>query len=128
MQRRDLTRLGFFAFFAAAAAVVVWKHPWSSGGGPDLKFDTVQVDKGPIAAKVNATGTLSPRPTVQVGAQVSGRIVELDVDFNDHVKKGQVIARLDPQLIQAQIAQNRATAAAARAAVVKAQVALTDAQ
>lgn len=128
MQRRNYVKLGVVVFLVAAAAAVVWKHPWSSGGGSDLTFDTVAVDKGTIAAKVNATGTLSPRHTVQVGAQVSGRIIELDVDFNDHVTKGQVIAKLDPQVIQAQIAQQKASVASARAALTKAQVALADAQ
>jgi HlyD family secretion protein len=127
MRRSSATKLGALAFVIAAAAVVVWKHPWSSGGGPDLKFDTVAVDKGPIAAKVSATGTLSPRKTVQVGAQVSGRITELHADFNDHVTKDQVIARLDPQIVQAQIVQTRATLTAARANVAKAKVALDDA-
>jgi HlyD family secretion protein len=127
MQRKSVARLGIPAFVLAAAAVVVWKHPWSSGGGPDLKYDTVAVDKGSIAAKVTASGTLSPRKNVQVGAQVSGRIIELDADFNDHVKKDQVIARLDPQLIDAQIAQNKANLSSARASLTKAQVALADA-
>ena len=57
------------------------------------RYETVAVDRGPIVAKVTATGTLSALVTVQVGSQVSGRIEEINVDFNSPVKKGQVIAQ-----------------------------------
>jgi HlyD family secretion protein len=129
MQRRNLTRLGISVFLVAAAAVVIWKHPWSPGGGPDLKFDTVAVDKGPIEAKVSATGTLAPRHTVTVGAQVSGKIIWLspDGDFNSVVKQGEEIAKIDPTLIDAQIAQSTANVASAAASLTKAKVALADA-
>ena len=56
------------------------------------------LDRGRIVARVTATGTLSALVTVQVGSQVSGRIAEIYVDFNSPVKKGQVIAKIDPQL------------------------------
>jgi HlyD family secretion protein len=68
---------------------------------PELTYRTVTVDRGPIVARVTATGTLSAHVTVQVGAQVSGRLMEILVDFNSIVKKGQIIARLDPELYKA---------------------------
>jgi HlyD family secretion protein len=64
---------------------------------------------------------------VQVGAQVSGRVVEIRADFNDQVKKGQIIAKLDEQVLRAQIAQAAAAVALANANINKAQVALADA-
>jgi HlyD family secretion protein len=127
MKRRKTLKIALGSFLAAAAAVVIWQRPWAGRGGSDLTFDTVAVDQGAIQAKVTASGTLSPRKNVQVGAQVSGRIIELDADFNDHVKKDQIIAKLDPRGVEAQIAQNRANLQAARASLTKAQVQLTDA-
>ena len=56
-----------------------------------------------------ANGTLSARGTVQVGAQVTGRVIELNVDFNDKVKKGQLIAKLDESVPKAQIEQAQAS-------------------
>lgn len=63
-------------------------------------YRLVPVGRGDVTSVVTATGTLSAVRTVQVGTQVSGQIAELRADFNDHVKKGQVVARLDPTLLQ----------------------------
>ncbi len=65
-------------------------------GAPAVSYRTVTVDRGDIESTVSSTGTLSAVTTVQVGAQVSGLITELHADFNSRVKKGQLIARLDP--------------------------------
>src|SRR5438046_7324397 len=78
------------------------------------KFDTVKIDRGRIVARVTATGTLSALVTVQVGAQVSGRIQELKVDFNSPVKKGQIIAKIDSQLSAASVEQACANSVAAQ--------------
>ncbi|HEY4181164.1 MAG TPA: efflux RND transporter periplasmic adaptor subunit [Kofleriaceae bacterium] len=115
------------AIVAAAAVFVVMKKPWVKSA-PPITYTTVQVGKGKIAAQVTANGTLSARGTVTVGAQVSGRIVELNADFNDHVKKGQIIAKLDEQVLKAQITSASATLALQQANVAKAQVTLDDAK
>jgi HlyD family secretion protein len=86
------------------------------------KFETATVDRGAIVAKITATGTLSALVTVQVGSQVSGRLQEILVDYNTPVKKGEVIARIDPQLFKAALEQAKANAAAARANVVRSEV------
>jgi HlyD family secretion protein len=75
---------------------------------PQVQYDTVAVDRGTIAAKVTATGSLSALLTVQVGSQVSGRVQQLFVDYNSTVKKGQTIAKLDPLLFDAAVQQARA--------------------
>ncbi len=75
---------------------------------PEFTYRTVKVDRGNIIARVTATGTLSAHVTVQVGCQVSGRIAQLMADFNSQVKKGQVVAKIDPELFQAAVAQSRA--------------------
>ena len=93
-----------------------WRKHAAESAAP--RFETVAVDRGPIVAKVTATGTLSALVTVQVGTQVSGRIKEILVDFNSPVKKGQVIARIEPALFQAAMESARANYLAAHAAPV----------
>src|SRR5262245_42022356 len=75
---------------------------------PPLQYQTAAVASGPVVAKVTATGVLSAVTTVQVGSQVSGRIARLLADWNDTVKKGALIAEIDPALFQANVAQARA--------------------
>src|SRR3954465_13040707 len=104
-------------------------------GGPEIQVNTAPITRGDIVDTVGASGTLQAVNTVQVGSQVSGNISWLGADFNSIVKKGQVIARLDPSLINAQLQQARANLTQARANLSKAQsdldrtrVQLTDAQ
>jgi HlyD family secretion protein len=70
------------------------------------RTDTLQ--RGDIKVTVSASGTLDAVTTVQVGSQVSGTIAHLYADFNDRVKKGQLLAELDPTFLRAQVAQNQA--------------------
>jgi len=104
-------------------------------GGPDVQVQTLPISRGDIIDSVGATGTLQAVTTVQVGSQVSGNISYLGADFNSIVKKGQVIARLDPSLFDAQLQQAKANLSQAQANLAKAQsdlerakVMLTDAQ
>jgi HlyD family secretion protein len=92
---------------------------------PEVK--TLQVSRGDIAEVVGATGTLEAVTTVQVGTQVSGTIETLSADFNSIVRKGQVVARLDPSLFETQTAQGRANLVRAEAEVERQRVALQDA-
>jgi HlyD family secretion protein len=87
------------------------------------------VQKGNVTAKVTASGTLSAIVTVQVGAQVSGRIAEIPkgVDFNAKVTKGEVIAKIDPQLFEAAVEQAQANYNASVASLNKAKVQAADA-
>jgi HlyD family secretion protein len=78
------------------------------GGNAEPKFITAEVQKGTISIMVTATGTLEAVTTVQVGSQVSGTISALYADFNDTVKKGEIVAQLDPTFLQAQVAQAQA--------------------
>jgi HlyD family secretion protein len=94
---------------------------------PSLRYETVKVEKGRIVAKVTATGTLSALVTVQVGSQVSGRIQQIFVDFNSPVEKGQLIAKIDPQLFEAAVEQARANYVAAQGNLSKAQAQALDA-
>jgi HlyD family secretion protein len=97
-------------------------------GSQAPKYETTVVDRGSIVAKVTATGTLSALVTVQVGTQVSGRVEKIMVDFNSTVKKGQVIAKIDPLLFQASLEQARANYAAGEGNIIKLQAKADDAK
>jgi HlyD family secretion protein len=88
------------------------------------KFRTAAIDSGPITQVVLATGALQPVTTVTVGTQVSGTVLERLADFNDHVRKGQVLLRLDPAALQARLRQARAQLAAAGATLALASASL----
>ena len=90
--------------------------------------NTARVTRGDIAETVGATGQLQAVTTVQVGTQVSGTIEELNADFNSLVRKGQVLARLDPSLFQTQIEQARANLIRAEADLERLRVSLDDAR
>jgi HlyD family secretion protein len=79
------------------------------------EYITAKVERGAIRNTVSATGTLQAVTTVQVGSNVSGTISELYADFNAVVKKGQVVAQLDPRVYEAQVASQRANLEQARA-------------
>ncbi len=76
-----------------------------------VEYATVPVQTGSLAQTVTASGTLNPQNTISIGSQVSGIISEIDADFNSHVRKGQVLAKLDPTTLQAQLDQAQATLA-----------------
>ncbi len=78
------------------------------GGSKDQQYKTEKVDRGNITMTVTATGTLSAVTTVQVGSQVSGVIARLYADFNSRVKRGQLLAELDPTPFEQQVAQRQA--------------------
>lgn len=99
-----------------SVVALVW-HLASARAEPAVRYQTLAVDRGTIAAKVTATGTLSALVTVQVGSQVSGRIASLSADFGSHVTKGQVVATIEPSLFRAAAAQARANYRAATASV-----------
>jgi HlyD family secretion protein len=84
-------------------------------------YRTVPVTRGPLASAVSATGTLNAVITVQVGSQVSGQVKEMFVDFNSAVTKGQVIARINPDLFEAQVNQAKAQLDGAQAMVLNQQ-------
>jgi len=89
-------------------------------------FSEARVERGEIRALVSATGTLNPVNTVQVGSQVSGTISHLYADFNDRVEQGQVIARINPAIFQAKVAEAQANLKSAEAARDKARIEMQD--
>ena len=126
MRKQLVVALALVVLIGGGIGFWMWRRSVAASAGP--RYDTVAVDRGAIAAKVTATGTLSALVTVQVGSQVSGRIAEILVDFNSPVKKGQVIARIDPQLFEAALEQARANHIAATGTVAKAEAQADDAK
>lgn len=101
---------------------------YGSRDGQKASVATARVTRGAIVDTVTATGSLQAVTTVQVGTQVSGTISWLGADFNSIVRKGDVIAKLDPSLIQAQVEQSRANMTKVAADVDNARVRVDDAQ
>jgi len=96
----------------------IWGYLYAQSRNSSPKYRLAQVERGPLTAAVSATGNLNAVVTVQVGSQVSGQIRELLVDFNSVVRRGQVIARIDPQIFEAQVNQAKADVETAKAAVL----------
>lgn len=110
------------------AAVVLFAAGgfWYWGDGASAaEYMTGRVERGNLRNTVTATGTLQAVTTVQVGSQASGTISALYADFNSTVKKGQVIAQLDPSTMQAQVQQARANLEQAQASLAQARAGLT---
>jgi HlyD family secretion protein len=104
----------------AAAGVGVWRYR-ATHAPPEVTYKTAPVERRHIVGRVTASGTLSALVTVQVGTQVSGRIQKLFADYNSHVNKGEVVAKIDPQLFEASVQQANANYLQAKAGVATAE-------
>jgi HlyD family secretion protein len=124
MMKRKLT---LFIGLVTAATITVSAF-YGRGTDPRLAVSTETVTRGSIVNKVSASGTLEAVTTVQVGSQVSGSIESLYADFNSIVKKGQVLARLEPSLFRAAIEQEQANLVRAQADDERVRVLLADAE
>jgi HlyD family secretion protein len=113
------------AVIVVAAAIIAY---FTLSKKEETSYKTAKIERGSIVSKVSATGSLAAVVTVQVGTQVSGTIQKLFVDFNSPVRKGQVIAQIDPALFNAQVEQSKGNFMNAQASVLKAQADLTDAR
>jgi len=97
---------------------VLWFHH-RADAGTTPSYRLAKVERGSIRSTVSATGTLGAVRTVEIGTQVSGQIAALNVDFNSHVKKGQLIARIDPVLQEQAVSDAQAGVARAEAVVTQ---------
>jgi HlyD family secretion protein len=87
----------------AIAAIAIWFFVFKKSSAAEAKYTTSVVQQGTIAITVTATGSLEAVTTVQVGSQISGTIKALHADYNDIVKKGQLLAQIDPEFLKAQV-------------------------
>ncbi len=113
-RRKRLFIILLLIAFAGAAAVYYQKMQ-GKAKQEEPKYRTALADRGNITQTVTASGTLNPVELINVGSQVSGTVVQLLADFNDQVKQGQVLLKLDPTIFNAQIKQSEASLASAQA-------------
>jgi HlyD family secretion protein len=108
------------AIAVALAAVVALVYS-STRSTPDVTYRTAPAAMGNLAVLITATGTIQPINEVTVGSELSGIVDSVEVDYNDSVTVGQVLARLDTTKLQAQLASSEAGAVSARAGVAQAK-------
>jgi HlyD family secretion protein len=109
---------------AVALAGAAYLYLKKENGG--LAYRTAKVERGEIVDTITATGNINAVTTVSVGSQISGTIQTLFVDYNSRVRKGEVIAQIDPQLLEASVTQALGNFENAKASLEKAKVAVTD--
>jgi len=128
MKNKRTKKILSLSVTAAVAAGAYFAYTHFAGAKTDeVSYQAAKVQRGRVVSQVTATGTLQPRVTVQVGSQVSGRILELRADFNSQVKKGQLLAKLDPQLLDASVTRARASQSSASAGLTRASAQKKDA-
>ena len=120
--------LGFLLLALAAGGGAWW---WTQAGKAGaIQYRTAKIERGALQATVSASGAVNPVTQVSVGTQISGQIKDLLVDFNSEVKRGQLLALIDPETFEYRVRQSQADVDAASAAVLTAQanVAASNAQ
>lgn len=116
MNKKLLIGIAGAAVVAIGASALLFGGGSSSAAGK-YTFETVTVDRGDVSRVVSASGAVQPREKVEVGSEVSGKITAIYVDFNDQVKKDQVLAQVDPETFQNTLDQNVARLRQAEASV-----------
>jgi HlyD family secretion protein len=106
-----------------SAMLVLWAFIGRDGADAE-SYRFVAVEQGSVETVVTSTGVLQPTETVEVGTQVSGQVAELFADFNDQVTKGQLLARIDPVILQQEVQSAQATVMRNQAEIDQAERAL----
>ena len=124
--RKVLVRTACAAALAAAAygAFVVFQNKKKAGEA--VHYETKPVERGSLVVTISATGTLEPVNEVEVGSEVSGTLKTVDADYNDEVKVGQILARIDTSKLEAQVSQSSSALEAAKAKVLEAEATLKE--
>lgn len=121
-------RLTWLALLALAIGGIGWWIAASQGGGKAITYDTAPVETKDIVVRVQATGNIQPTTEVEVSSERSGVIRTVNVKANSVVKKGDVLAELDTERLQAELARDRAALAAAEARLADAKATLNEKQ
>lgn len=123
--KRSAVSLAALAIVAAAAPLA-WRKYEAATAEPPVRYQTEPVRVGNLTTTVIATGQLQPTNEVEVGSEVSGIVDSVDADYNDHVKAGQVLLRINTDKFKAQVLQSQAALDAAKAKVNDAKVTLQE--
>lgn len=121
----------FWIFFAIALlAVVGGVAYWQLGATQttNVRYQTRRVERGDLQVSVTATGTIKARDTVPVGAEITGRVLAVHVNFNDPVKEGQILAEIDTEQLKARVEESNAQLAAANASLLNAKASALEAK
>ena len=124
LQRRRRVRWVLVIALAGLAVFLAFGYERLAPAEPPASYELAPLERRDIVERVQSTGTVKPLTEVQVGAQVSGRVVKVHADFNSEVKQGDLLAEIDPQLFGAQVSQSSAQLEAARASVKRAEARL----
>ncbi len=138
-QRKATARTWLIGVVGLGVAVIGLKLTVFNRDARPYEIEWTEIDSGPVVMTIETNGTVEPMSTIQVGCETTGRIMEIAVGHDDPVTKGQVICRIDPELVDAQHAQsvaerNRAVSALADAEIAREEqkanlpVAITQAQ
>ena len=122
--RRRMRLVGAAVLLVAIIAAVVWYSATRNSAA--VQYKTAPVTRGDLTVIVTATGTVQPVNQVDVGTEISGTIRTVEVDYNDRVKVGQVLARLDTDKLQAQVLQSQSTLESAQAKLIEAQATVVE--
>lgn len=125
---KTLLKIVIVASLIGAAGVIAYRPAatyWAQRN--QVTWETASIERGDITRYVNSTGTVQPVLSVSIGSFVSGPIVELNVDFNDEVKVGDVLARVDPRLFKANVDRDEATLATRQAELERVEAQLQQA-
>lgn len=120
-------RWGRWALLALLAFVAVY-FVFLRGGSHAVRYETREVTRGSITVTVTATGNLEPRNQVDIGSELSGTMRDVNVDVNEVVKAGQVLAVLDKTRLNAQVLQARSSLASAQARIIQSDAGLQEAR
>ncbi|MET0718066.1 MAG: efflux RND transporter periplasmic adaptor subunit [Pseudoxanthomonas sp.] len=126
--RKLVSRIVLAVVAAALLAAGWWYWNGRKSEAAGGAYRTTAVERGDIRVAISATGTLSAISTVTVGSQISGQVTDVLVDFNSQVRKGDVLARIDPSTYEAQIEQGTAQIASANASLAQSRAALRNAE
>lgn len=120
-KKKRWVRLSVFIVGGATLFVGLVFYRRANAPPPEPQFTTSLVQVRDVIEEVQSTGVVEPVNQVEIGAQVSGRVVTVDVDFNDRVEAGQILAQIDPEIFGAEVTQQNAQLVAAQAAVKSAE-------
>ncbi|MDR3165466.1 MAG: biotin/lipoyl-binding protein, partial [Synergistaceae bacterium] len=111
----------------ALGAAGYWGYVKMRPQAPNYVYRTQAITKGTITSTISATGTVNAVEMVEVGTQVSGNIKEIHADFNSVVKKGQLLAVLDPDVLASRVEESKASLTLAKAGVASSRAQLDNA-